>query len=499
MAKLHPALQEFKLEIDERFDWVKAGHLLSRAGFGGKEDEIEKVMELGPGKAVDWLMDFPSAPAEEQSDADVPDLSKIEGTGKNFNDYRKMFAGKTEEEKKQLRQMMQQQNRQAVMATIDWWVNRMQRGAYPLQEKLVLFWHGHFATSAKDERSAWLMWKQNELHREMAAGNFKEYVHRISHDPAMLDYLNNQQNHKNHPNENYARELMELFTLEIGNYTENDIKNSARAFSGWAHNGDEYVFHKGDHDEGVKTFMGRSGNFNGDDIVEIIFQQPACAKYIARKLFTFFAYEEPEEPIVESLAQLFRESKWELRPVIRTILTSKAFYSDKAIGAQIKSPVQLVVGTGRMLDVEIPEGILRPGARGGRRGGGTLDQMGQVPLFPPNVKGWPGGRMWISTSTLFVRYNTCLELAEGPVVASARANNKNKRLKQGNKPVDFEPKGEETPEDTVDTWVAKLIQRPIEEDKRQMLVAALGDDPKSRESLKKMVQLIVSMPEYQLC
>jgi uncharacterized protein (DUF1800 family) len=201
---------------------------------------------------------------------------------------------------------------------------------------------------------------------------------------------------------------MELFTLGIGNYTETDIKQSARAFTGWAHDGDDFIYRKFDHDQGQKTFMGQTGNFDGDDIIAIIFQNPAMARYITGKLLTWFAYENPEPDINNNLAAYFKEGNWELRPLLRTILTSKAFYSDKAIGAQIKSPIQLVVGTTRMLGVDSSR------ARG--LVGGALQQMGQVPFAPPNVKGWPGGRMWISTSTLFVRYNTAVYLAGGAVL-----------------------------------------------------------------------------------
>src|SRR5205823_242061 len=195
-------------------------------------------------------------------------------------------------------------NREAVIATAAWWTRRMGAGQYPLQEKLTLFWHGHFTTSSKDERSSSLMWNQNELLRRNAAGNFRQFVKEISRDPAMLDYLNNQQNRKAHPNENYARELMELFTLGIGNYTEQDIREAARAFTGWAHDGDDYIFRKFDHDEGQKTFFGQRGNFNGDDVIEIILKHPVCAKYISSKLFKFFVYEDPEQPITDNMAAM---------------------------------------------------------------------------------------------------------------------------------------------------------------------------------------------------
>jgi len=492
MPRLHPNLQPYNPAADGTFDSVKAAHLLNRAGFGGRADEISKVIKLGPIKAVDWLLDFPDAPAEEQSKTDVPDLSEVEGYPRTFAERRKLFNGKSPDERQMLQQKLNMVNRQAVGATVNWWLKRMVDGPYPLQEKLSLFWHGHFTTSARDERSAWLMWQQNELLRRQGAGNFKEFVRQVSRDPAMLDYLNNSQNRKAHPNENYARELMELFTLGIGNYTEKDIKEAARAFTGWAHDGDAYIYRSFDHDKGAKAFFGRTGNFDGDDVIDIILQQKACAPYIAGRLWSFFVYENPEPDLMASLGTLLKESKWDLRPVLQAMLTSKAFYGSRAVGTQIKSPVQLVVGTIRLLDVEMPDA---------RRLSGALDQMGQMPLMPPNVKGWPGGRNWINTSTLFVRYNTALFLAggAGPVTGgklkrAGISRDKNPRAKD---PLAIARGG--SAEQIVDEWVSRLIQRPISLSKRQTLVETLASRTDDQNAVRSMIQLIVSMPEYQLC
>jgi uncharacterized protein (DUF1800 family) len=321
------------------------------------------------------------------------------------------------------------------------------------------------------------MWQQNETLRRHAAGNFRTFVQQISRDPAMLDYLNNQQNRRGSPNENYARELMELFTLGIGNYTEQDIKEAARAFTGWGHDGEQYTFRRNFHDPGEKTFFGRRGPFGGDDIIDIILEHRAAPGYLAGKLWSFFAYEDPEPVIVREMGELLRRNKWDLRPALRAMFLSRAFYSDRAIGTQIKSPVQLVVGTVRLLDVPMPEAtrLQRP-----------LEQMGQVPFYPPNVKGWPSGRAWINTSTLLARYNTCLWLAGGA---------QDRRPRRGGA---IQVQADGSPQRIVDTWVARLIQRPIDEDRRQILIDGLGRRP-SDESVRQMIQLIVSMPEYQLC
>lgn len=471
MAKLHPLLQQMDFSPGDPWDATKAAHLLSRAAWGGKPRDIESAVSKGLTKTVDDLLDFPDAPTEESSPSDQPDFSAIEGYPANPRAFRATLAGKSREERQRLLQQLQMANRQAIGAIISWWLKRMAYGPFPLQERLTFFWHGHFTTSARDERQAMLMWRQQELLRRQSAANFKEFVRQVSRDPAMLDYLNNNQNRKSSPNENYARELMELFTLGIGNYTEQDIKESAKAFTGWAHDGEDFVFREREHDTGQKTFMGRTGTFDGDDIIDIIFQHKATAPYICSRLWTYFAYENPEPELVASLGDLLKESNWDFRPVLRTMLLSKAFYSPKAIGTQIKSPVQLVVGLARQLEVEWGERF-RPMVQ-------TLDSMGQVPLMPPNVKGWPGGRMWINTSTLFVRYNTAVSIVGQSGLASLT-------------PADL------SQSDLAAYWVRRLNQRPIAPAQLSVLQDSLAGK-KDESAMKKLVGLIVSMPEFQLC
>ena len=488
MARLHPLLQPYRPTPEDPFDAVKAAHLLNRAGFGGTREEIAKTVELGPQAAVKRLLDFADKGAAEQDDPDGPDLSSIEGYPKNFRELQRTMLGKSEQERMEFRQMLQRANRQAVEAIGAWWLFRMTYGPHPLQEKLTLFWHGHFTTSVQDERSAWLIWKQLETLRANAAGNFRTFVQRISRDPAMLDYLNNQQNRKRSPNENYARELMELFTLGIGNYTENDIKEAARAFTGWGHNGDEFTFRRWDHDDDEKLFFGKRGNFDGDDIIDLILNREQCGKYVGTKLFRYFVTEQVDEPVQESLGDVLRNNSYELRPLLETIFTSRIFYSPQVIGCQIKSPVQLVLGTVRALELQMPPTRMLYG---------TLNQMGQVPHMPPNVKGWPGGRAWINTSTLLARYNAAIWLAGGDV-ALATGRPGVDRFLQRRGGTNFSPDASGSKEQIVDEWLARLIQRPVAPEKRQVLIDAMGSST-SPESVRKMVQLIVSMPEYQLC
>jgi uncharacterized protein (DUF1800 family) len=469
MAESHPLLEPYEPSPGDPFDRIKAAHLLSRAGFGGTEEQVQKVLKLGPKESVEWLLDFANSSAEEQSSGDVPDLSSIQGLGSNFRELRRRLVGKSPEQRKELMKQIQMANREAFLATFAWWMKRMAGGSHPLQEKLTLFWHGHFTTSFREERMAMLMWEQNDLLRKMAAGNFGHLLHAISRDPAMLDYLNNNQNRKGHPNENYAREVMELFTLGIGNYTEDDVKEGARAFTGWMHDGQTFIFNRRQHDGGVKRFLNHIGNFDGNDVLDIILEHPACPKFISSELFAYFVYPDPEPALVELMGHLLKGSKYELRPLLKTMFTSRAFYSSDAIGVQIKSPVQLVTGTVHMLGIAPPPPQMTFQA---------LTLMGQVPLMPPNVKGWPGGHTWVNASTMFMRYNAGVRLAQG-------------KLELGELP--------DEPEAAVDVLVARLIQRPIETDKRQVLIDGYKSRKDPEQAVRETVQLIVSMPEYQLC
>ncbi len=463
---LPPILTPFRETDADRFDRIKAAHLLNRAAFGGTDQQIQRVVELGPQKSVDWLVDFYDVGIDEVDPADGADLSGLDGYPTRFADLRKLLAGKTEEQRKELQMRLRRANGQAMRQIVQWWIGRMIRGPHPLQEKLTLFWHGHFTTSARDERLAELMWRQNDLLRRYAAGNFAQLLSAISRDPAMLDYLNNTQNRKAHPNENFAREVMELFTLGIGNYAERDVTEAARAFTGWSHDGTDYRFNSFNHDRGVKQFLGQTGDFNGQDILDIILRQPACGRYIAARLLNFFVMENPPAEAVQALGELLWQSNYELRPVLKTLFCGKLFYSPEAIGRQIKSPVQLLVGTAHQLQLPAPAAQFVRYA---------LEQMGQVPLDPPNVKGWPGGKQWISTNSLLQRYNLMSELAGKTA---------------------FEDCADQAA--AVRRFVDRLIGRPVDDAKLRELSDALGRVP-ARQRSARLAQWIVVMPEYQLC
>ncbi|MGC4033563.1 MAG: DUF1800 domain-containing protein [Tepidisphaeraceae bacterium] len=472
MARVHPMLQPFGTAPGETWDRVKAAHLLNRAAFGGSPAEVAEVYRLGAAAAVDKFLDFPDAPTDETTQTGGPDLSSLAEYPRTQADRRALFEGKSQEERQLIQQRLNNANNDALRLMAGWWLERMAGGPYPMQEKLTLFWHGHFTTSARDERSAWLMWGQNETWRTYAAGNFAKFVNAVAHDPAMIDYLNNQQNRKAKPNENFARELMELFTLGIGNYSEGDIKEADRAFTGWAHDGESYVFRKFDHDTDQKTFFGRRGNFDGGDVIGIILQQPVCGTYIASRVWKFFVNDDADPAICQSLGQVLRDNNYELRPMLRVLFGSRAFFSEQNVGGLIKSPVQLVVGLFKQLGMDdVKYNRVRD----------SLRQMGQEPLMPPNVKGWPGGRSWINTSTLFVRQNTAVSFTQDRAVNLRRKEDAGKNASE-----------------LADLWIERLIQRPIHEERRKILIDSLGNKPDDA-AVRNMIGLIVSMPEYQLC
>ena len=343
-----------------------AAHLLRRAGFGGTPDDIERYAGMTAAEAAAALVRMPSAasivpPAELQSVS-----------------------------------LGHPANRRIIRDVQLWWLNRMLTAQAPLQEKMTLYFHGHF-TSRGTPRFPWITYNQNMLFRRYALGNLRELTRDISKDAAMLIYLDGDVNVAAHPNENYARELMELFTLGVDQYTENDVRESARAWTGWRvdRRDDTVSFNPAQHDGGVKQFLGRRGNFNGDDIVDMIFAQPQCARFFATSLLNWFVYNDPEPALVESVAQLLRKHDYELSPVVETILRSQIFYSERAYRALVKSPAEFVVGSYKTLGL----GSMDLTALD------ALQQMGQRLFFPPSVAGWPGGANWLTSGTMIIRQN----------------------------------------------------------------------------------------------
>jgi uncharacterized protein (DUF1800 family) len=371
---------------------------------------------------------------------------------------------------------------------MQWWIGRMIATPAPLQEKMTLFFHGHF-TSAYEGKgiTAQDVLTQNQLYRSYALGNIRKLTLALSQDPAMLKYLDNRANRAQHPNENYARELMELFTLGIGNYTEQDVRESARAFTGYTLDvDDQFVFNRRQHDDGSKTFLGQTGNFTGDDIVNIIFQQPAAAQFFAKKLLEFYVYSDPEPQLVDAVASQLKKNNFELAPVMSVLLRSNVLHSERAYRALVKSPTEFVVGSYKLFSL--------PGTAVDQPVLGAMNRMGQRLFYPPNVKGWDGGAAWINSGTLLTRENLASTLCANPQMMQTAT-----WLTQG---ASLDPK-------TLSTHiVAQVLQGDISPASRAQLDAYLGGAGTSAlamlsgenfdERIRGAVYLAMATPAYQL-
>jgi len=380
-----------------KWDYDAAGHLLVRAGFGGSQAEIQDLADRGIQPSIEKLLN--SVPTEPTLPSWVsPDSLK--------DLVEQIHSSTTPKERVVARQAFNQANRAQMEELVQWWTQRMTDTNAPLLEKMTLFWHGHFATSATKVRPAYKMWLQNQTLRTHALGNFGALTKAISRDPAMLVWLDLASSRKERPNENFARELMELFTLGEGNYTEDDIKESAKAFTGYRINqvDQQFRFVANQFDPSIKVFMKMAGPWNGDQVIDIILAQAQCAKFIVAKVWQFFVYDDPDASLVDALAAKFRQAHYEIKPLLRTIFSSEEFYSDRAKGAIIKSPIQYLVQARRSLGVYTPTG---------RALVNIYRQLGQVPFYPPNVKGWDGGKSWINTGTLTYRYQIARALVNG--------------------------------------------------------------------------------------
>ena len=359
----------------------EARHLLNRTSFAAQTAEIDDYARLTREQAVDRLL------GETRRTAAYPAPAWTAT-------YERVFRPEMTQE-----QRMQANRRELVERGLEirtWWLAEMLSTPSPLTEKMTLFWHGHFATSQQKVRSANLMYRQNVMLRRYSTGNFGALLREVAKDPAMLIFLDGAQNRKEAPNENFAREVMELFTLGEGNYTERDIKEVARAFTGWSINPElgEFRFYRTAHDGGVKTLFGQEGKFNGDDIVTLLLQQPATGEFIVSKLWREFVSPEPDAAAVRQLATDWRAANYEIKPLLREMFLSEAFWSPASRGVLVKSPVDLVVGSLRQFRFSVEDPA--PFAV-------ILRQLGQDLFNPPNVKGWPVGDAWLNTTTLLAR------------------------------------------------------------------------------------------------
>ncbi len=389
----------------------EAAHLSNRAGFGGSPAEIRDLHALGRRQAVEKLLAAREEESEPPGWAQEPLAGELRR--QRFERLRQMqqeLAGRQSEEaerrRREFRQQVAREEGRQLFEARDWWFQRMLRGKAPLREKMTLFWHDHFATSARKVRDPLLLLRQNELFRSHALGDFRELTRLVTRDPAMILYLDAQNSRKGRPNENLARELMELFTLGEGHYSERDIREAARALTGLeCKRLTGEVFHRRRHwDEGRKTILGQSGNFDGDDVVRLVFEQPQAARFMARKLWEFFAAEDPPAAAIEALAATLRGADYEIAPLLREIFLSREFYAAHVMRGQIKCPVQYVVQMLKELEIADPPAGFAAVAQ---------HQLGQALFMPPNVAGWDWGRAWINTNTLLARYNLAGYLTQG--------------------------------------------------------------------------------------
>jgi uncharacterized protein (DUF1800 family) len=389
---------------NERWNYETAAHLLNRAGFGGPPETIQKLADLGPDKAVSSLIDY------EHIRGLLPDPDWAHPDPQRVENLRLAVKSAKPEDAKLLRQQENKLQAARMLELRGWWLNRMATGPRPFQEKMVLFWHGHFATSIEKVRdtpnSSYLMWRQNELFRRLATDNWLRLLIETGRDPAMLIYLDQAQSRKEHPNENFARESMELFSLGEGHFTEKDVTEAARALTGWSYNPLEqkFVYRPKFHDDGIKTVLGLTGNLTGEDFLAQVVRQPQSAVFITGKLWNYFSGQFPSEELNNALAAVFRGNGDYFKPFLRVMFRSGEFYGDDIIRNEVKSPVQWLVSSTRMLESDLPPPFISSA---------ITSSLGQNLFAPPNVKGWDGGTAWITTNTLLDRYNDAVTLVMG--------------------------------------------------------------------------------------
>jgi uncharacterized protein (DUF1800 family) len=478
-----------------------AAHLYRRAAFGPARDELLEAERLGPQGTLDLLLEGRPHAAEV-----APTLLDVGG-----------IAAEREDGGEQLR---------------GWWLYCMLHGGHPLREKLTLFWHNHFATSIAKVQSTALMFRQNCLLREHALGRFGPLLQAISRDGAMMLWLDSNNNIKGKPNENYARELMELFSLGVGNYTEKDIREAARAFTGWRTNGVGFHFDSQFHDGGPKTFLGQTGAWNGGDVVRIVLEQPIAARFLVRKLYRYLISEKtaPPDSLLEPLCTSFRKSDYDIAELVRTILASRHFYSGHAFRQRLKGPVEYVLGAVQAVcrrygeeeaDYRsIPQQLLVA----------RLAKMDQQLFTPPNVKGWPGGPAWLNTATLLERDNFAGALAMGTLWsglspettgAAATAPTTKQPARQPTKPAGpadapeepappraldparlLEEEGVSRPDDVVGVLLDHYLPGGVRAELRTKLLAFVAEGQPAGSALarrvREAVHAILTMAEYHL-
>ena len=476
-------------------------HLMWRAGFGPSVEQLADLSEISPKQLYRALQ---KASAKKPEYIDVAD-DFLKGLFAGIDEVSRQERRKemNEEERKKV----QQKQRESVRSLNLNWLNVFINTDAQLREKMAFFWHGHFAC-----RNLNVFYQQGLLDviRRHALGSFRDMLHEVSKSAAMLNFLNNQQNRKDHPNENFAREVMELFTLGRGNYTENDIKDAARAFTGWSAGlKGEFFFRQRQHDYGTKTVLGKKGNYDGDEVLDILLSQKQTARFITQKVYKFFVNDNVDDERVNWLADRFYNSTYDIGKLMEDIFTSDWFYEEKNMGCKIKSPIELIAGIQRMLPMELenPESM-------------TFLQraLGQMLFYPPNVSGWPGGKTWIDSSSLMLRMRIP-QLINDVDELNVKVKDDDDQMMgrkstgEGGKPMVYGKRS--VIKATID-W--KEYTAHFEKIKKEQLIGSLASnllqtkstvsnelikqyaDAGSRESFIRSATLqLMSTPEYQLC
>ena len=430
------------------WDVRAAAHLYRRAGFGATPAELDTTVKAGPMNAVQTLL---SETTEPQSY--LTQMSSLADASLATGNPERLSA---------------------------WWAYRMLSTPAQLLEKMTLFWHGHFATSAEKVQDAELMFVQNQLLRKFAVGDFAGLLLEISRDPAMLVYLDSASNRKAHPNENFAREIMELFCLGEGNYTEQDIRELARCFTGWEVKRRKFRFNRYQHDSGTKSVLGDSGTFGGEEGVGIVVGQDSAALFIAAKLVKYFVMDEPQPSpeLLAPLANFLRDQDMQIGPTVQKLLSSNLFYSKHSVGRKVRSPVELAIGFLRTLD----------GATDSYKLAEALQRLGQGLLYPPSVKGWDGGRTWINSSTLLARSNLIRSLLE---------NDKTRFGKQ-TLVEHLRKVGANSTDEIIDLLETTLFAVRIPAAAKDR-IRRLTRDANETNKLTETVHALCTLPEFQLC
>lgn len=489
-----------------KWNYEMAAHLLNRAGFGGTPSQIQNLADMTMPQAVSFLIDYERIPDYTPA----PEWAHPEPD--RMQAMRNAYRSGTPEERRQANQAEQKLQYQRMIELRGWWLNRMAKGPRPFQEKMTLFWHGHFATSVEKVHEAYYMWRQNELFRRLATDNWLRLLIEMGQDPAMLVWLDQAESRKQHANENFAREVMELFALGIGYYTEKDVTEGARALTGWSLDrmNERFVYRPEYHDDGIKTYLGLTGNLTPEDVLAQIVAQPHSDVFITGKIWNFFGGQMPSADLNEALAAELRANGNNFKPFLRVMFSSEEFYSPDIVKNAVKSPVQWLVGTSRMLQSDLPPPLICMG---------MLRSLGQDLFQPPNVKGWDGGLSWITTNTLLARYNEAATLVTGSLqpLAGADFSLKGNGKKRPNAEKRFQKMADRirvggvdvdkilTPDELAskDLIVASIQHRLLQSDLSDDQENALRDFLDSRTQLNNsdiltVIRLVMATPDYQV-